>query len=49
VAPVRTYTIPSKRRDACAAALLAEKIACTNTNDYPAVTPSPKPPRRLHH
>lgn len=47
--PPRTYTVPSKRRDACAAALLAEKLSCTNANAYPAVTPSPKPPRRLRH
>jgi hypothetical protein len=47
--PVPTiYVQPSKRRDACAAALIAKKMVCENSNTYPATTAKPLPTRRLY-
>ncbi len=45
--PPPIYVQVSKRRDACAAAMLAEKMTCQNTNDLPPVAPPAPPKRRL--
>ena len=48
--PVPTTTVyltPSKRRDACAAAMIAQKLVCQNANAIPDAPPIPPKRRRL--
>jgi hypothetical protein len=42
IPPPPIYVTPSKRRDACAAAMIAKKMTCMNANDLPPV-PVPAP------
>ncbi len=47
--PPTIYLKPSKRRDACAAAMIAEKMTCVDSNSYAPVAPPALPKRHLHH
>jgi hypothetical protein len=48
VPPPTVYLKASKRRDACAAAMIAEKMSCVNANDYAPVEAPALPKRHLH-